>query len=176
MDGAGLIYTNIPNSRIMRYDPTTGESTVLREGTNRANGLMLDKDGQLYGCEQGHIEGGPGRRIVRYEPDGNVTVICDNFDGKRFNSPNDLAIDHQGRIWFTDPRYGDFRDDMELDHESVFRLDPQADGTWTPARMTYDTTSPNGLLVSPDNTILYVAESKYGDGQKRELRAYPILG
>jgi len=169
-DGSGLLFTNIPNSRVMRYDAGSGEISVFRTGTNNANGLMLDKMGNLYACEGG------GRRMVRYEKDGSTTVICDNFEGKRLNSPNDLAIDSQGRVWFTDPRYGDFRDDMELDHESIYRLDPQADGSWTATRMTFDTTAPNGLLLSPDEKTLYVAQSKYGEGQKRELRAYPILG
>jgi gluconolactonase len=171
-DGTGLLFTAISKSRIMRYVPnqsgTGGNLSVAREGTNEANGLMFDKAGRLYGCEGG------GRRMVRYEADGGVTVLCDNYQGKRLNSPNDLAIDHQGRIWFTDPRYGDKTADMELDHMSVFRLDPQPDGSWTCVRMTYDTTSPNGLLISPDNKTLYVAQSKYGDGQLRELRAYPI--
>jgi gluconolactonase len=157
----------------MRFVPDTsgdrGTPSVFREGTNAANGLMFDKQGGLYACE------GDARRMVRYERDGGVTVLCDNYEGKRLNSPNDLAIDHQGRVWFTDPRYGDRSDDLELDHMSVFRLDPQPDGTWQCVRMTYDTTSPNGLLLSPDNRTLYVAQSKYGDGQKRELRAYPIL-
>ncbi len=169
-DGSGLLFTNIPNSRVMRYDAAGGEISVIRTGTNNANGLMLDVSGQLYACE-----GGNGRRMVRYEKNGGVTVLCDNYQGKRLNSPNDLAIDSQGRIWFTDPRYGGYRDDMELDHESVFRIEQQADGTWMPTRMTFDTTSPNGLLLSPDERTLYVAESKYGEGQKRELRAYPIL-
>lgn len=168
-DGSGLLFTNIPNSRIMRYDPHSGALSVFRTGTNQANGLMFDRDGRLYACEGG------GRRIVRYEAGGGVTVICDNYQGRRLNSPNDLAIDNQGRIWFTDPRYGDKRDDMELDHESVYRLDPQPDGSWQVTRMTYDTTAPNGLLLSPDNRTLYVAQSKYGEGEKRELRAYPIL-
>jgi gluconolactonase len=168
-DGSALLFTNIPNSRIMRYDPQNRKVTVFRAGTNEANGLTLDKEGRLYACE------GQARRIVRYEPDGSTTVICDRFNGKRFNSPNDLAIDNQGRIWFTDPRYGDYREDIELDHESVYRLDPQPDGRWKPACITYDTTAPNGLLLSPDNRVLYVAQSKYGEGEKRELRAYPIL-
>jgi gluconolactonase len=172
-DGEGLLYTNIPNSRIMRYVPGAsggkGTNTVFREGTNGANGLMFDREGRLYGCE------GNARRMVRYEADGGVTVLCDNFDGKRLNSPNDLAIDNQGRVWFTDPRYGERTDDLELDHMSIYRLDPQNDGPWQCLRMTYDTTSPNGLLISPDNRTLYVAQSKYGDGQSRELRAYPVL-
>lgn len=185
-DGSGLLFTNIPNSRIMRYDAASGACSIFREGTNRANGLMFDQEGRLYGCEGGTPGQAGGRRIVRYEPDGGVTVVCDRYFapesgagarttvGKRFNSPNDLAIDQHGRIWFTDPRYGEDRSDMELDHESVFRADPQPDGTWSVVRVTFDTTSPNGLLISPDQKTLYVAQSKYGDGQKRELRAYPI--
>lgn len=173
-DGSGLLFTNIPNSRVMRYDAQSGAFSVFREGTNRANGLLLDKEGRLYACEGGIPREQGGRRIVRYEADGRTMIICDHFEGKKFNSPNDLAIDNQGRIWFTDPRYGDDRSDMELDHESIFRADPQPDGTWHVVRVTYDTTSPNGLLISPDQKTLYVAQSKYGDGQKRELRAYPI--
>ncbi len=167
-DGTGLIFTNIPNNRIMRYGPASGDVTEYRGGTNQANGLMFDNAGRLYGCEGG------GRRIVRYEPNGETTVLCDRFKGKRFNSPNDLTIDAQGRVWFTDPRYGPHRADMELNHESVYRLDPQEDGPWNVTRMTFDTTCPNGLLVSPDCRTLYVAESKYGVGEKRDLRAYPI--
>lgn len=168
-DGSALHFSNIPTSRIMRYEPTSGDLSVFRTGTGRCNGLNFDAGGCLYGCASGD------RSIVRFEPDGSTTVICDRFEGKRLNSPNDLAIDTQGRIWFTDPRYGDDRSDMELDHESVYRLDPLNDGTWKVTRMTFDTTSPNGLLVTPDCKTLYVAQSKYGEGQLRELRAYPIL-
>lgn len=176
-DGSGLLFTNIPKSRILRWDPASRQLSEFRTGTNRCNGLMFDKAGQLYGCEGGYPETPElGRRIVRYEPDGTVTVICDRYQGQRFNSPNDLAIDKLGRIWFTDPRYGEMRHDMELDHESVYRVDPLPNGGWAaPVRVTFDTTAPNGLLVSPDQQWLYVAQSKYGDGQKRELRAYPIL-
>lgn len=173
-DGDGLLYTQIRANRIMRYDPRSGESAAVRTGTGEANGLMFDSDGKLYACEGG------GRRVVRYDPvEGDarrgVTVLCDSYEGKRLNSPNDLAIDGRGRIWFTDPRYGDFRDDMELEHESVYRLDPQPDGTWTCTRVTFDTTAPNGLLLDANESTLYVAQSKYGDGELRELRAYPIL-
>lgn len=175
-DGSGLLFTNIPNSRILRYDAASGSISEWRTDTNRANGLMLDRQGRLYACEGGIPEQPEvGRRIVRYEADGGTTVVCDRYAGKRLNSPNDLAIDGQGRIWFTDPRYGEQRDDMELDHESVYRVDPNPDGSWqAPVRMTFDTTAPNGILVSPDDQTLYVAQSKYGENQKRELRAYPI--
>jgi gluconolactonase len=174
-DGEALFFSDIPASRIMRWDPSTGETTVYREGTHAGNGLMFDAAGRLYGCQGNDQPHGPGRRVVRYDPDGEVTVIADRFEGKRLNSPNDLAFDSRGRLWFTDPRYGDYRDDMELDHESVFRADPQPDGSWTLHRVTFDTTRPNGLLVSPDGGTLYVAQSEYGVDRKRELRAYPIL-
>jgi gluconolactonase len=167
-DGESLLFTDIPNSRIMRYFPDDGSCAVYRPGTNEANGLMFDTNGQLYACEGG------GRRIVRYNDDGTATVIADRFEGKRLNSPNDLAFDRQGRLWFSDPRYGDKEDDLELDHQSIFRADPQPDGTWQLHRVTYDTTKPNGLLISPDQKWLYVAQSHYGEGNKRELRAYPI--
>ncbi len=167
-DGSSLLFTNIPNSRIMRYDPATGQVSVWREGTNEANGLMLNADGILNACEGG------GRQMVQYQEGRETVVVCSEYAGRRLNSPNDLAIDSAGRIWFTDPRYGDFRDDMELDHESVYRLTRQEDGTWRPQRVTFDTTAPNGLLLSPDETVLYVAQSKHGEGESRELRAYPI--
>jgi gluconolactonase len=170
-DGSGLVFSDIPSGRVLRYDPETRLTQVLHVHTNEGNGLMFDADGRLYGCQGG----GEGRRIVRYEPDRRVTVIVDRFEGRRFNSPNDLAFDRLGRLWFTDPRYGERREDMELNHESVYRCDPQPDGSWTVQRVTYDTTRPNGLLVSPDGSTLYVAQSEYGEGNPRELRAYPIL-
>ena len=169
-DGEALVFTDIPNHRVMRHNPQTGETHEFRTGTNGANGLMFDKDGQLYACE-GEAD---GRRIVRYNTDGSTTVLADHFEGNRLNSPNDLAFDKQGRIWFTDPRYGDFFDDMELDHQSVYRLDPQSNGSWAITRVTFDTTKPNGLLISPDQQWLYVAQSDYGPENRQELRAYPI--
>lgn len=169
-DGKALLFSNIENNRILRYGPSTGEVTVLRGDTNGANGLVLDKDGRLYACEGGLT----GRRVTRYNDDGSTTVIADRFEGKRLNSPNDLTFDTQGRLWFTDPRYGDYRADMELDHESVYRLDPRSDGSWSLNRVTYDTTCPNGLVLSNDQRTLYVAQSKYGDNEQRDLRAYPI--
>lgn len=172
-DGSGVLFSDIPSSRILRFDPETRETTTFRTETNEGNGLTFDAAGRLYGC-QGGTAGRTGRRVVRYEPDGGVTVIVDRFEGRRLNSPNDLAFDSLGRLWFTDPRYGESREDMELDHESVFRVDPEADGRWTPRRATFDTTRPNGLLVSPDDGTLYVAQSEYGTDRKRELRAYPI--
>ena len=177
-DGTGLLFTHMPSKSIMRYDPQTGTATVFRAETNRANGLMFDPQGRLHACEGG------ARRVVRYEPDGGATVLADGFEGKRLNIPNDLAIDLQGRVWFTDPYYTgaggewslDESKNKDLDHDSVYRLDPQPDGRWTITRVTFDTTRPNGLLFSLDYETLYVAQSnRPAEGKKRELRAYPVL-
>jgi gluconolactonase len=167
-DGEAVLFTDIPASRVMRYSPATGACDVYRTDTNQANGLALDRTGRLHACE------GAGRRIVRYETDGSTTMVADQFGGRRLNSPNDLIFDSRDRIWFTDPRYGEKRDDMELDHESVFRVEPQADGPSTLRRVTVDTTRPNGLGLSPDERTLYVAQSEYGVDRKREVRAYHV--
>lgn len=176
-DGSGLLFTQIHACRIMRWDPATRACTVFRENTNYTNGLMFDRDGRLYACQGG------GRAVVRYERDGGLTVLADRYEGKRLNLPNDLAIDLEGRIWFTDPWYegaaGPWSRDrslMELDHESVYRLDPQPDGSWSIHRVTFDTTRPNGILFSLDYRTLYVAQSGRLPEEKRELRAYPVRG
>ena len=168
-DGNGMLFSDIPNDRILRYVPETDTCSVCRENTNAANGLKFSPSGDLYACEMS------GRAVVRYGPDGGAVTIADMYDGKRLNSPNDLAFDSQKRLWFTDPFYDDpwLEDhELELDHRSVYRVDPSDLDSLQ--RMTLDTTNPNGLLVSPDDKQLYVAQSDY-DGAK-ELRAYPIEG
>ena len=171
-DGEAVYFTHIPTSHIMRYDPGSGDISEWRGGTNRTNGLAHDTQGRLYGCCSG------GRSIVRFEPDGSATAVVDRVDGRKLNTPNDLAIDHQGRIWFTNPWNAgniDPAEVEELDNRSVLRADPQPDGSYTVARVTFDTTMPNGILVSQDDSTLYVAESNSADiGLDRELRAYPI--
>ena len=175
-DGKGLLYTHIPASRIMRYMPETGESMIHMEGTNNANGLMLDECGKLYACEGGE------RRVVRYSGTGTPTILADNFDGQRLNIPNDLAIDPQGSVWFTDPYYegagGTWsldRANKDLDHDSVYKTVENISGEWEIQRMTFDTTRPNGILFSLKYETLYVAQSGRGPDEKRQLRAYPIL-
>ena len=117
-------------------------------------------------------EGGAGR-VVRYEADGSRTVLASEFEGEPLNSPNDVIVDSRGRIWFTDPRYGD-RGTMRRDHDSVYRLDPASNGEFTVTRMTFDTTRPNGLAFAPDERTLYVAESPPAPDGIRQLRAYPV--
>src|SRR5690606_3130924 len=153
------------------YDLKTNAITPWRTGLDRSNGLAFDAQGRLFGCCQG------GRRIMRFDPDGKNVVIADKVDGKRLNTPNDLAIDRKGRIWFTNPwNEGnvDSTEVEELDHRSVYRLDPQQDGKYSITRVLSDTTQPNGILVSQDQNTLYVAESGYSKDVARELRAYPI--
>lgn len=174
-DGSALLFTHIPTSRIIRYDPQTRGSSVYRADTNNANGLMFAPDGRLYACEGG------GRRVVRYEADGSATVLADGFEGKRLNVPNDLAIDPNGRVWFTDPFYDGAggpwsldRANKDLDHDSVYRIDERSGGGHAITRVTFDTTRPNGLLFSLDYSVLYIAQSGRDADEKRELRAYPV--
>lgn len=166
-DGEGVLFTDIPNSRIYRYDPATDECTEFATGTNRGNGLALGPDGSLYCCEMG------GHQVSRYAPDGSKSIVVDEYEGKRLNSPNDLIFDEQGRLWFTDPDY-DEQDDLELDHFSVYRVDGPQAADPDPVRVVDDTTNPNGLVLSPDEETLYVAQSEYGEGNPRELRAYDV--
>ena len=179
-DGSVLLFTHIQRSRIMQYDPQANAVTVYRENTNCANGLNFDSSGRLYACEGGATF--DARRVVRYESDGSVTVLADSFEGKRFNIPNDLALDPAGRVWFTDPFYegaagpwSKERAHKELDHDSVYRLDPRPDGAYAITRITFDTTRPNGLLFTRDYKTLYVAQSGREPDEKRQLRAYPVL-
>jgi gluconolactonase len=170
-DGEHLYFTHIRASRILRYDLKSNALTEWRTGTNRTNGLAFDAEGRLFGCCSG------GRSIVSFDPDGRTVTIADRVDGKKLNTPNDLAIDRKGRIWFTNPwNEGniDATEHQELDNRSVLRADPQSDGTYAVTRVTSDTTQPNGILVSQDQSTLYVAESGHARDINRELRAYPI--
>lgn len=168
-DGDRLIFTDIPPSRILAFDPVSGETETLHEDTGKANGLALDAAGRIVACEDA------GRRVTRYEPDGSRTVIADRLDGRRLNSPNDLAIASDGRIWFSDPRYGPNRDDLELDHESVLIAIPDGVG-FRVERASFDITRPNGVLLSNDEQTLFVAQTHMppNPDTKRELRAYAI--
>lgn len=167
-DGERILFTDIPTSRVMAFNPQTGTCDVLIEETEKSNGMALDSQGRLYACQD------QGRAVIRYEEDGSRTVVADNFGGKRLNSPNDLSIDRDDRVWFSDPRYGPKRDDMELDHESVYLASPEGDG-WRLERATFDTFRPNGVLLSNDQKTLFVAETPMPPpAHKRQLRAYPI--
>jgi gluconolactonase len=172
-DGAAVLFCAPRDDQILRFDPATGACAVHHTGTLGAGGLARDRQGRLYACQ------GRGRRVVRYDPDGSVAVLADRFAGKRLNSPNDLVVDSRGRVWFTDPCYQLDRGHLELDHESVYRLDPRPDGRYAITRVVFDILRPNGLAFSPDEQILYVAESPRFMAEQRaegvpQLRAYPV--
>jgi len=167
-DGRYLLFSDIPNNRILRWDETSGATSVFREPANNANGHTRDRQGRLVSCE--HLS----RRITRTEYDGRVTVLADRFDGKRLNSPNDIVCATDGSIWFTDPTFGidsDWEGDRaasELPH-AVYRL--PADGKPL-QRVLDDLKAPNGLAFSPDESELYVVESRAEP--HRRLWAYRI--
>ena len=163
-----VYFSDIENNRIMRRDPT-GKIHIYRTPSGRANGLIFDTNGRLYACEGGR-EGG-NRRVTRTELDGSITVLTADYSGKKYNSPNDLVIDSKGRIFFTDPRYGD-RDDMQiLDSvgvpvEGVYRIDPDGKVTMI---LSHEIDRPNGIALSADEKHLFVADNsnaKAGDNRK----------
>ena len=120
-DGESILFTHIPSSRIMQYAPASGQITEWRTGTNHTNGLAFDAEGRIFGCCSG------GRAIVRFDPDGADIRVADRVDGQRLNTPNDLAVDRLGRIWFTNPWNAGNIDPSELeelDNRSVLVADP----------------------------------------------------
>ncbi|MDF1702596.1 MAG: SMP-30/gluconolactonase/LRE family protein [Planctomycetota bacterium] len=146
-----VFFSDIPNERIHRFDITTGKTTVFREQSGRANGLMFDTAGALVACEGGR------RQVVRIQGE-TATVLASHWKSKRLNSPNDLALDAHGGVWFTDPRYGRRQDDREIDVEAVYYRDAQ--GGVTQMRASPLLVKPNGILLARDGRTLYVAASR----------------
>jgi len=146
-----LLFEDVPSNRTLKLG-ADDKVSVYRTDTAAANGLAFDRDRLLIACEGNGGTG--GRRVARIETDGRRTVLADRYQGKRLNSPNDLAIDGKGRIYFTDPRYSK-RENLELDKEGVYRIDP--DGTLT--RVADSLTRPNGIVVTADGATLYVADN-----------------
>jgi gluconolactonase len=148
VDAAGNLYfTDIPESKIYRYTPG-GELSVYLENTGGANGLFFDAEGNLVACAGG------ARQIVRYDAGGQKTVLLDRFEGKKLNSPNDLWIDPDGGIYFTDPRYGN-TENMELEGMDVYYFQP---GKGKVVRVIDNMTRPNGIIGSHDGKKLYVVD------------------
>lgn len=154
-DGRYLLVSDIPNNRIVRWDETSGAVSDFRNPSNNANGHFRDRQGRLLSCE--HLT----RRVTRTEYDGSVTVLADRHDGKRLNSPNDIVCAKDGSIWFTDPSFGiggyweGEPAEQELPH-AVYRIAP--DGKLQ--QVLTDLNAPNGLAFSPDESVLYVVESR----------------
>ena len=142
-----IFFTDIPNNKILKWS-LDGKLSTFRENSGGANGLYFDKDGNLLACEGG------GRRLVSIDKQGQVTILADSYQGKKFNSLNDLWIDPKGGVYFTDPRYGD-RSGMEQDGEHVYYLSPDRKKL---IRVIDDMVRPNGLIGTPDGRLLYVAD------------------
>ncbi len=165
--GRYLVFSDIPNDRVLRWDETTGAVGVLRAPADYANGRTLDRLGRLVSCEQGT------RRVTRIEHDGSLTVLADRYRGNRFNSPNDVVEHSDGGIWFTDPSYGidsdyeGIRAPSELDGCHVYRIGPAGEVD----RVAGDFERPNGLAFSADESILYV-----GDSGRGHIRRFTVDG
>lgn len=168
-----LIWSDIPNDRLMRWDEASGIVSVFEQGCRNQNGHTVDRMGRLISCEH------RTRAVTRREFDGTRTVLADRFEGKPLNSPNDVVEASDGSIWFTDPTYGidsDYEGDAaasEIGGSFVYRIDP--DGTLE--RVITDMVQPNGLAFSPDERILYVSDTgrTHNPDCKPVIRAYPVL-
>lgn len=167
-DARLLLWSDIPNNRILKWDEETGEVSVFRKPSNYANGNTRDRHGRLVTCEHG------ARRVTRTEHDGSITVICDRFEGKRLNSPNDVVVKSDGSIWFTDPAFGILSNyeggkaDPELP-TNVYRVDPRSGRATVVAE---GINGPNGLCFSPDETRMYIVESR---SRPRGIRLYDVV-
>ena len=154
--GRYLVWSDIPNDRMLRWDETDGSISVFRQPSMNSNGNTVDREGRLVSCEH------RSRCVSRTEFDGKRTVLAERYDGKRFNSPNDVVVKSDGSIWFTDPSYGidsDYEGDAalsEIGARNVYRIDSQS-GRVT--MVASDFVQPNGLAFSPDESLLYIADT-----------------
>lgn len=173
--GRYLIWSDIPNNRMMRFDETDASVSVFRNPSFNSNGNTVDREGRLVSCE--HFM----RRVTRTEHDGSVTVLADRFDGRRLNSPNDVVVKSDGSIWFSDPTYGidgDYEGQQsksEVGASNVYRVDGV---TGKVSLVVSDRVQPNGLAFSPDETLLYVADTgaTHRDGLPATIWSYRLDG
>ena len=171
--GRYLVWSDIPNDRMLRWDETDGSVSVFRQPSMNSNGHTVDLQGRLVSCEH------RGRRVSRTEFDGRRTVLADRYEGKRFNSPNDLVVKSDGSIWFTDPSYGidsDYEGDAaesEIGSCNVYRLDP---ATGRVTLVASDFVQPNGLAFSPDESLLYIADTglTHKENGPRHVRRFKV--
>ncbi|MEU3273298.1 SMP-30/gluconolactonase/LRE family protein [Saccharomonospora sp. NPDC006951] len=168
--GRYLVFSDIPNDRLLRWDETTGAVGVFRQPAGYTNGHSVDRAGRLLSCEQGN------RRVTRTEHDGSITVLADRWNGKRLNSPNDLVERSDGSIWFTDPSYGIDSDyeghkaESEIGGCHVYRIDQH---TGEVAIVADDFTRPNGLAFSVDERKLYIADTR---AEPSHIRVFDVVG
>jgi gluconolactonase len=166
-----VFFSDIPGNRILKMTPD-GAVSVFRSESGRANGNAFDSRGRLISCEGYGLGLGGRRRIVRTDmKTGEITILTERYEGKRYNSPNDVCADDKGRIWFTDPRYGD-PTDMEMKAEGVYCIDPN--GTVKRVLSQPQVQKPNGIAVAPDGKTLYVADSNDAAGGNRKIFAFDI--
>ena len=171
--GRYLVWSDIPNNRMMRFDETDGSVSEFRKNSHYSNGNSVDRQGRLVTCEH------HGRRVSRTEHDGTITTLASHFNGKRFNSPNDLCVKSDGSIWFTDPFYGLVVDyegekaEMEQDGCHVYRIDG---GGGELSRVATDFDKPNGIAFSPDEKFLYVADTGLSHNPKgpKHIRKFEV--
>ena len=168
-DGRYVLWSDIPNDRILKWEEETGVVSVFRKTSWNANGNTRDRQGRLITCEH------RGRRVVRTEYDGSLTTLMESFNGKRLNSPNDAVVHSDGSIWFTDPVFGisGYYEGEKADSEmpaAVWRIDGQ---TGQPTMVADDIEGPNGLAFSPDESILYVVASR--GHPNRLIRAFDVV-
>ena len=170
--GRYLVWSDIPNDRMLRWDETDGSVSVFRQPALNANGHTVDAQGRLVSCE--HL----ARCVSRTEHDGSRTVLASHFDGKRFNSPNDVVVKSDGSVWFTDPSYGIDSDyegvaaPSEIGERCVYRVG--VDGVVT--RVAEGFVQPNGLAFSPDEQWLYIADTgaTHVAGGPRHIRRFAV--
>jgi gluconolactonase len=169
-DGRYLLWSDIPNDRILKWEEETGAVSVFRKPSNNSNGNTRDRQGRLVTCEHG------GRQVTRTEHDGTITVLCNRFEGKPLNSPNDVVVKSDGSIWFTDPPFGimgNYEGDLHepaLPVTRVYRIDG---ATGKVTVVADDIRGPNGLAFSPDESLLYVVESRAQP--KRAIRRFDVV-
>ncbi len=166
-----LYFSDISGNRILKMS-TDGNVSVFREDSGRTNGNTFDAEGRLISCEGAEFGPGGRRRVVRTDlKTGQVEVLTDRFEGKRYNAPNDACVDHQGRIWFTDPYYWTDVASLEMGHEAVYCID----GKNVRRVVTQPQIGrPNGLAVTPDDKTLYVIDSHNVEGGNRKIWAFDI--
>src|SRR5271166_6612998 len=170
--GRYLVWSDIPNNRMLRYVEPSGEVSVFRVPSNNSNGNTVDNQGRLVTCE--HLT----RRVTRTEFDGSISVLADRWQGKRFNSPNDVVVKSDDSVWFTDPAYGIDSDnegdraETEIDCCHVYRLDPGGEVD----RVIDDMVRPNGLAFSPDESLLYVVDTgaTHKENGPRHIRRFAV--